>query len=281
MEKKKRRSSSKPAKEKRDFLSKLTAALAAFTVFNYAVYLIKLLIFPEQPLAFAVTFAVLAVTILPIVFKGKIKKLTGKLFPVLRGVFAAGLAFYVLSFAFMCGYIAVGSVGESAPDELPEKTVFIVYGAKVNGNAENVRPGNALRKRLDYAVGLMEKSPGSVCIVTGGKGADEAAPEGEVMRDYLISRGIDEKRIYVDDKAENTIENIKYSKKIIEDELADYTVACVSSDFHIPRIQMLAKKYSLGAEYYYYAPCPNVFTLYTCLVREYMSYGRLLLSEVL
>lgn len=258
-------------------LSVIIAVCAGVTLLNYTVYLVKLLIFPEQTLSYIITFIVLAITLVPILQRRKIKKITGRLFPFLKAVFAAGLAFYVLSFAFMCGYIAWGSGAESAPEELPDKTVFVVFGAKVNGSGDNVYPGNSLRKRLDCTAHLMQSAPQSVCIVTGGRGVDEARAEGDVMRDYLVSIGIDGARIYAETEAENTIENIENSKAIIEKELKGYSIACVSSDFHIPRIQLLADKYDLGADYYYYAPCPNVFVLYTSLVREYMSYGKLLL----
>ena len=258
-------------------LSKIIAVCATFTLFNYTAYLIKLIIFPEQLTAFIITFVILFGVSLPVIFREKIKKITGKVFPFLKGIFAFCLVFYTVTFAFMCGYIAVGETSQTPPESLPEKTVFVVYGAKVNTSGDNVYPGNTLKRRLNKAAQLMEKAPMSVCIVTGGKGPDEARAEGDVMCDYLVSKGIARERIFVDDKAKNTIENIEYSKEIIEKELEGYSIACISSDFHIPRIQILSDKYDLDAEYFYYASSANPATLYTSLVREYMSYGKLIL----
>lgn len=264
-------------REKTRPLSKIILFCAAVTLFNYLVYLIKLIIFPEQPLAYIITVFVIGVTALPIIFRKKVEKITGNAFPFLKGLFAACLAFYVISFAFMCTYIAVGVGSEVPAEELPDKTVFVVYGAKVNGSGERVYPGNSLRYRLETAKELMEKLPDSVCIVSGGRGPDEARAEADVMKDWLVAEGIDEDRIFVDAKAKNTAENVIFSKEIIERELDGYKIACVSSDFHIPRIQILAEKYDLDSEYYYHASCPNIFTLYTSLVREYMSYGKLII----
>ena len=263
--------------EKLSPLSLITAICASFTLINYVAYLIKLIAFPEQVTAYIITFVIISGVTLPIVFRRQIGKITGKFFPVLKILFAAALVFYTVTFLLMCAYIVIGADSETPAEELPEKTVLVVYGAKVNGDENNCYPGNTLRRRLDKAIDIMERTPHTVCIVTGGQGLDEAKPEGDVMHDYMVSKGISEERIFTENKAKNTIENIEYSKEIIAKELKGYSIACVSTDFHIPRIQILCDKYGMNAEYYYYARNANAATLYTSLVREYMSYGKLII----
>ena len=57
------------------------------------------------------------------------------------------------------------------------------------------------------------------------------------MADWLIARGVDENRILVEDQADNTRENVSFSKAILSengyDTLANYAV--VSSDYHLCR----------------------------------------------
>lgn len=260
-------------------LNILIGIAAGVTLLNYTVFLISLLIFPGQPIAYIITIIVLAATALPIIFRKQLKKILKKAYPVLKGIWAACLTFYVVSFAVMVTLIFTGSGTEVPPSELADDTVIIVYGAKINGTKENAYPGKALRYRLDYAADVMKDAEESVFIVCGGKGANEPCAEATVMKDYLVSIGIDEDRIFVDDESENTIENIDNAMKIIEDEgLSDRKVACLSTEFHVPRIKFLCGKAGLNVDYYFYAPSPNFFSLWSSLVREYMSYGKLILT---
>ena len=249
---------------------------SGFVLLNYTVYLIHLLAFPEQPIAFIMTFAVFAAVLLPIIFRKRLQGLLKKAYPVFKGIFAACLIFYVVSFSIMT--IGILKNSETAPSKLPEKTVLVVYGAKVNGTPEAPTPGLFLRYRLDRTAEIMKEAPSAVCIVCGGKGDNEPCAEAYVMRDYLISLGIEEDRIYVDDKSGNTIENIENAKRIIKERgLSDHAVACISTDYHIPRVKYLCSRYGLEAEYYFSAASPNFFGLWSVLVREYMSYGKLIL----
>lgn len=257
----------------------ILSVFAAITLVNYGMYFVHQLFFPESTTAFLISLFVIAITLLPILFRKRLKLILKKAFPVMKSVWGAGLAFYVISFAVVCSVIFIGASGEVPGDEVEENTVFIIYGAKVRGEAENAYPGNALKLRLDKALSVMEDVPGSVCIVCGGKGENENAAEGDVMKKYLVSRGMEEERIYVDAESKNTLENIKYSMQIIEDENLDKrAVACVSTGFHIPRIRYLCKREGLSVSYCYYAASPNSVSLYTSLVREYMSWWKLLLT---
>lgn len=251
---------------------------AAFTLINYTVYLIKLIFVPEQPTAYFLTFLILAGVSLPFLLRKRLKKTFPRIYPVGKTVYGICAVFYTVTFILMCSVILFN--GNTAPEDIKEeKTVFVVYGAKVSGTAEYSYPGKSLKRRLDCAKELLEKKTDSICIVTGGMGPDEYRPEGEVMADYLIENGIEPHRIYVDNTSKNTIENIENAMEIIrENSLSEYTVACVSTNFHIPRIKYLCNKAQLSAKYYISAPAPNLATLYPSLVREYMSYGKLLLG---
>ena len=252
---------------------------AGIVVLNYTVYLAHLIVFPEQPLAFIITFAALALTVLPVIFRKQLKALLKKAFPVLKGIWTACLVFYAVTFLAMVIFIFAGASADAAPEELPDETVIIVYGAKVGGAEESPTPGRFLQFRLDRTAEIMKSATKSVCIVCGGKGDDEPAAEAEVMKSYLVKKGIAAERIFVDDGSANTIENIENAMKIIEENgLKDYKVACLSTEYHIPRIQYLCGKANLEVDYYFHASSPNFFGLWSGLVREYMSYGKLLLT---
>lgn len=255
------------------------AVCAGLTAVNYAIYLIKLIVVPEQPTAYILTFLILGGVLLPFIFRRQLSRGFPRLYKIGKAIYGGCVIFYAVTFTVMCSVIFFGKTAETPVQQLPRDTVFVVYGAKVSGDAEHSYPGKSLTLRLEKAVQLMEELPDSVCIVTGGQGPDEYRPEGEVMAEYLESRGIDPRRIYVDATSKNTLENIENAMTLIENEaLEDRSVACISTGFHIPRIRLLCDRAGLDAEYFYYAKAPNAATLYPSLVREYMSWGKLILT---
>lgn len=254
-------------------LSILCAVGGAFALVCYGSYLIKLILFPEGALPLLSVFIVFLGVTVPVLLRKHIRRLTGRAYIVLKSVFCAALCFYMVTFSMMCAMIYLPSADELAPADLPSDTVFVTFGAKIG---EDRSPGKPLARRLQKTAELMKACPGSICIVTGGQGDDEPCSEAEAMRDYLVSLGIDSDRIILEDQAGNTLENIEFTKSLMEEMgIADRPVACVSTDFHIPRIRYLSNRYDF-ADYYYRCYGNTPFNDFGSLVREYMSYAKLL-----
>ena len=72
-------------------------------------------------------------------------------------------------------------------------------------------PRAALKYRLDEAVEYLEDNPKTICIVSGGQGANEPYSEAEGMAQYLKEQGIAASRILLEDKSLNTEQNMEYS----------------------------------------------------------------------
>ncbi|MBP5472887.1 MAG: MATE family efflux transporter [Lachnospiraceae bacterium] len=102
-------------------------------------------------------------------------------------------------------------------------------------------PAVVTRLRLNRAYEYAVNNPETVIIVSGGQGTNEPATEASVMKEYLISKGIDESRIIAEDKSTNTSENLQFSMALV-DGLQDSSVGIVSSEFHIFRALAIAKK---------------------------------------
>lgn len=109
----------------------------------------------------------------------------------------------------------------------------IILGAGVNGT----EPSMSLRIRLEAALSYLADKPDIPIIVTGSQGPGELISEAHCMANWLIAHGIEESRILIEDQADNTRENIAFSKAILHengyDPLAYYAV--VSSDYHLCR----------------------------------------------
>lgn len=156
--------------------------------------------------------------------------------------FLVSLAYllFALLFAATTGLILINS---AEPDDGAD--ALIVLGAGVHGNY----PTLTLKYRLDAAADYLEANPDTVAVVSGGQGQDEARSEAAVMRDYLVSHGIDEDRVLVEDESQSTAENFRFSKRIIDEKLGeDASVVFVTTRFHVFRAERVAKRAGVDAE---------------------------------
>lgn len=119
----------------------------------------------------------------------------------------------------------------------------IVLGCRLYGS----KASPMLMRRLEAAEEYMKKYPDVVVVVSGGQGSGEDVSEAKVMKDYLVSKGIGEDRILVEDKSINTYENIKFSKTLLEEKSQTDEVVIITDGFHQYRAGFLAKKNGMKA----------------------------------
>lgn len=129
---------------------------------------------------------------------------------------------------------------------------IIILGAGING--EEMSP--ALEERMETTLKYLENNDkGEKIIVSGGKGNGENISEALAMKRYLISNGVDENRIIMEDESTNTFENFKFSKeKIIKDsgkEIGLVSTKIITSDFHCLRSNFLAQRNGYREVYTY------------------------------
>ena len=252
--------------------SKLYIIFGSFVFFCFFSYFVKLLISPEARLPyFAATFMI-AFTALPFIFRKKLRSLLRRAFVPLKGIMCALFIFYTASFVALVGYIYLSPVADTHSLDMSEQRVYIVFGAKIKESG----PTATLAARLDAAVDALKCDPEGICIVTGGKGPDEPEAEAASMKRYMTERGISPERILVEDKASNTIENIRNSVSLMEAEgLSGRDIICISSDTHIPRISLMCAREGLEASFIK-AESPKKEFLFTTWVREHLSYFKML-----
>ena len=112
----------------------------------------------------------------------------------------------------------------------------IVLGAGVNGTV----PSLSLRVRLEAALDYIADKPTIPIVVTGSQGQGEDISEARCMADWLIAHGVEESRILVEDQADDTEENIAFSKSLLLANGYDISAryAVVSNDYHLCRAAM-------------------------------------------
>lgn len=114
----------------------------------------------------------------------------------------------------------------------------VVLGCKINGQ----QPSLTLAGRLDAACEFLKEHKDSIVVVSGGQGWDEEISEAYVMKKYLIEKGIEETRIFMEEKSVNTDENIKFSGEIIKENDLPRTMYIVTDTFHSYRGFLFAER---------------------------------------
>ena len=122
---------------------------------------------------------------------------------------------------------------------------MVVLGAKVNADGPSV----SLWDRICGAYEYMEEHPEVIAIVSGGQGTDEPITEAECMYRELVGLGIDPKRIWVEDEATSTWENLHFSLDLIEEKtgVRPTKLGVLSSEYHLFRASLFAK--ACGVEF--------------------------------
>jgi len=152
-----------------------------------------------------------------------------KILRILCWLAAAGVLCYA-------GLVALVYYWEVNVPQSLEYDSIIVLGAQVLPSGE---PSVQLQWRLDKARECYEKKPGYI-VVTGGRGANEPEPEGDVMRRVLIEAGVPEMHVISETMATDTQENIRYSWELLKEKGCQKPLI-VTSDYHLPRAMAIAR----------------------------------------
>lgn len=153
---------------------------------------------------------------------------------------------------------------------IPAKKDFdyvIIHGA---GLIDGETPTKLLQDRLDKAIEVYRKDPTPPKMIpSGGKGNDEKISEAEAMKRYLVSQGIPEEDILMEDRSATTYENLAFSKEIIDGREGRKYTALVTSNYHVYRALRYCRKIGLectgiGSHVaFYYWP--------SALIREFIA----------
>ncbi|WP_411256509.1 YdcF family protein [Neobacillus niacini] len=119
---------------------------------------------------------------------------------------------------------------------------LIILGARVKGEI----PSLSLQYRIDAAADYMKNNKETIAIASGGQGPGEDISEAEAIKAGLLAHGISSNRIILEDRSTDTVENIRFSKKLIPDHLE--TGLAVTNDFHLYRAKLIAKDQGLNLQ---------------------------------
>ena len=129
-----------------------------------------------------------------------------------------------------------------------DKDYVIILGCKIQKDGKLTK---LLKGRVDRAIEFATKQKEEtgkdiVFIPSGGQGSDEIISEALAMKYYLIENGIKEKNIILEDKSTNTLENFKFSHKLMKKK--DAKIAFSTTNYHVFRSGVLATSLNIELE---------------------------------
>lgn len=148
---------------------------------------------------------------------------------------ASGMVILLVLQILMFARIPV--VAESGLDYL------IVLGAQVKDGA----PSSTLRLRLDKAAEYAGQNPETTLILSGGMGDEKHEAEAQVMRRYLLEKGVPEERMLLEERSSSTLENLVFSQYLLDGQIRrnPARIGVLTSNFHLYRAKMIARKHDM------------------------------------
>ncbi len=181
---------------------------------------------------------------------------------------AAGKTVIIAVTVILAGILSLAvasiiSMARAGSEKPAENATVVVLGCHVYDTGIS----RSLKSRLDTAKEYLDENPDSKCVVCGGKGHNEPSTEGEAMYEYLVEKGIDKDRIFMDITSTDTLENLHNAKAIIEENGLNPQTVIISNDYHIYRALAYAK--NAGFDSPSGIPAPTLWWLFPSItIRE-------------
>lgn len=153
---------------------------------------------------------------------------------------------------FYCLILATLYCNVMAAKHIPkfDKDFIIILGSQIkkDGSLTPLLKGRA-DKAISFAQNQKAKDNRSIIFIpSGGQGNDEIISEAEAIKRYLIENGIEKKDIILEDKSTNTLENLKYSKKIIDNINKNGKIIFSTTNYHVFRSGVIANDEGIDCE---------------------------------
>lgn len=124
-----------------------------------------------------------------------------------------------------------------------QKDYLLILGCRVKGD----KAESTLEMRCEKAAEFLKENPDTTAIACGGiVHGDQTKSEAQVIKELLLSKGIESDRIILEDKSTTTAENFINAKALMKK--GTDNAAFLSSEFHLLRAGILSKKCGLNLQ---------------------------------
>ena len=183
--------------------------------------------------------ALVCVGIIAIILFYTFMPLLGASHPALATVLTRVFTIFLIIGLIIVGITEAIIIKASFASPNEQVDYMVVLGAKVRTTG----PSASLWDRIYAAADYLNEHPDTIAIVSGGQGPDEPMTEGQAMYDELVKLGIDPERVWIEDKATSTWENLTFALDLIEEKTGTRPLylGVLSSEYHLFRASLLTK----------------------------------------
>lgn len=158
----------------------------------------------------------------------------------LKGVYSC---IFAMGECFLIGSVICGALAAKHEPAL-DRDYIVILGCKVRKDG-TLYP--LIRGRVDRAIAFYQKQLAAtgheaIFVPSGGQGRDETISEAGAMKRYLLEQGIEERLILTEDQSKNTLQNMTFSKKLIEERTPEAKVAFSTTNYHVFRSGIISRQ---------------------------------------
>lgn len=156
------------------------------------------------------------------------------------------------SYILVCSYnfLANAFLYQFFPRRYKANYLIVLGAGLINGDTVSRLLGNRIDAAIKFANKQVKKGrPAPKIVFSGGQGPDEKLSEAQAMADYAIKNGWDKDLVILEDKSRNTLQNMQFSKSIIEKDYGSDNayIKFFSNNYHIFRAGLYAKMAGIAA----------------------------------
>lgn len=160
---------------------------------------------------------------------------------------------YCAAYAYSeCMLLGAAICGLKAARHQPprDRDVILILGCwfRPDGTLPPLLKGRADRAIAFWKEQKEKTGKEALLIPSGGQGKDEPMPEAAAIRAYLLSRGIPENVILTEERSASTLQNMVYSRRLLEENGLHGSVAYATTNYHVFRSGLWAAQAGLPAE---------------------------------
>jgi len=108
------------------------------------------------------------------------------------------------------------------------------------------QPDDDFKLRLNRAALILTQNNTSRVFILGGKTRSANTSESSAGKEYLIQKGIEENKIFIEENSRNTLENLKHFYALSD--IKDQKVLLITNRYHLARSLLMAKGFGISTQ---------------------------------
>lgn len=167
---------------------------------------------------------------------------------LLVGILPLSMLYFSLVFY---NFLTISIIYQFNQPRYNQDFIIVLGSGLIDGKTVPPLLGKRIEKAIQFykAQSRATLTPPKI-LMSGGKGDDEQIAESLAMKNYALEKGIPEEDILVETNSKNTLENMKFSKEIMEATFGgtDFHAIFTTNNFHLFRAGIFAKMANLKAD---------------------------------